>query len=142
MEQNFKNHQQRTPMWIFGVLLPFTIYFVWSVTQFVRAPTAANAINLMMALAFLLLWLSTRRMVLRVQDRVIRLEMRLRLREVLPASMHADIGRLTVRQLIALRFASDEELPELTKAVLAGTLTDGKAIKLKVRNWQGDFLRA
>lgn len=142
MEQNYKNHQQRTPMWVFGVLLPFTVYFVWSVTQLIRDPSMPNAMNLMMAIAFLLLWLSTRRMVLRVQDRVIRLEMRLRLREVLPASMHGDIGRLTVRHLIALRFASDEELPELTKAVLAGTLNDGKEIKLKVRNWQGDYLRA
>jgi hypothetical protein len=129
-------------MWIFGVFLPFTIYFVWSVTQLVRVPTTANAMDVMMAVAFLLLWFSTRRMVLTVQDRVIRLEMRLRLREVLPAAMHGDIGRLTVRQLIALRFAGDEELPELAKAVLAGTLADGKAIKLKVRNWQGDYLRA
>src|SRR5688572_25762865 len=138
MQQNFKNHQQRAPMWIFGVLLPFLIYFVWSVTQIIREPSMANVIALMMSTAFLLLWLTTRQMVLRVQDRVIRLEMRLRLREVLPAAMHGDIRRLTVRQLIALRFASDEELPELTKAVLAGTLTDGKEIKLKVRNWQGD----
>lgn len=142
MEQNFKNHQKRTPMWILGVFLPFSIYFIWSVTQVIRQPSTANVMDLMMATAFLLLWLSTRQMVLRVQDRVIRLEMRLRLREVLPAAMHGDIGRLTVRQLIALRFASDEELPELTKAVLAGTLTDGKDIKLKVRNWQGDYLRA
>jgi hypothetical protein len=142
MEQSFKNHQQRTPMWIFGVLLPFTIYFIWSVTQLIREPGMANVIDVMMGIAFLLLWFSTRRMVLKVQDRVIRLEMRLRLREVLPPAMHGEIGRLPVRQLIALRFASDEELPELTKAVLAGTLTDGKQIKLKVRNWQGDYLRA
>jgi hypothetical protein len=142
MEQSFKTHQQRTPMWILGVFLPFVIYFIWSLTRIVRDQSIENFMNLMMAVAFLLLWLSVRRMVLTVQDRVIRLEMRLRLREVLPATMHADIPRLTVRQLIALRFASDAELPDLVSAVMSGALADSKAIKMKVRDWQGDYLRA
>jgi hypothetical protein len=76
-----------------------------------------------------------------VQDRVIRLEMRLRLREVLPAEMQADILRLSKKQLIGLRFGSDEELPELIRWVLADGITDLKQIKQKVTNWQADVER-
>ena len=142
MAQEYKNHQQRVPIWIFGVLLPFVMNFIWATTKMIRGVTTDTVMNLIMAIALLLMWWMTRRMVLTVQDRVIRLEMRLRLREVLPASMHADIPRLTVRHLVALRFASDAELPELTKEVLGGRYARGKDIKMKVRDWQGDYLRA
>lgn len=98
--------------------------------------------NVLFAVGFLAIVASARLMVLSVQDRVIRLEMRLRLREVLPASMHTDIGKLSVRQLVALRFASDAELPELVQRVLKGELVDQKAIKLAIKDWQADWLRA
>jgi hypothetical protein len=81
-------------------------------------------------------------MVVRVQDRVIRLEMRLRLKDILPASMHGDIMRLTPAQLVALRFASDSEMPALCRDVLDGKLASSREIKMKVQNWQGDYLRA
>ncbi|MBW7933514.1 MAG: hypothetical protein H3C62_07870 [Gemmatimonadaceae bacterium] len=98
--------------------------------------------NVLFAVGFLAIVASARLMVLSVQDRVIRLEMRLRLREVLPASMHTDIGKLSVRQLVALRFASDAELPDLVQRVLKGELVDQKAIKLAIKDWQADWLRA
>jgi hypothetical protein len=80
--------------------------------------------------------------VLTVQDRLIRLEMRLRLREVLPADMHGRIRDLTHRQLVAMRFASDSELPQLTREVLDGKLATSKEIKMRVKEWQPDWLRA
>ena len=89
-----------------------------------------------------MLGLLARVMVLTVQDRLIRLEMRLRLRELLPADMHGRIRDLTHRQLVAMRFASDAELPELTREVLAGKLATAKEIKLRVRQWEPDWLRA
>ncbi len=98
--------------------------------------------DLLLAIGLLLLALSVRSMVLRVQDRLIRLEMRLRLREVLSADLHGRIPALTPRQLIALRFASDAELPALVREVLGGTLATSKDIKLRIKDWQGDFLRA
>lgn len=98
--------------------------------------------NVLFAVGFLAIVASARLMVLSVQDRVIRLEMRLRLREVLPAAMHTDIGKLSVRQLVALRFASDAELPDLVQRVLKGELVDQKAIKLAIKDWQADWLRA
>lgn len=86
--------------------------------------------------------LASRTMVLAVQDRLIRLEMRLRLRELLPAAMHGDILRLTVRQMVALRFAGDAELPDLMRRVLAGELAGSKAIKAAIKDWQPDWQRA
>lgn len=142
MEQSYKNHQQRVPIWTFGVLLPFTMNFVWAFARIAGDATTETVMNLIVSTALLLMWWMTRRMVLTVQDRVIRLEMRLRLREVLPPGMHAEIPRLTVGQLVALRFASDAELPELTKEVLAGRFATPKDIKMNVRAWQGDYLRA
>jgi hypothetical protein len=83
-----------------------------------------------------------RGMVLTVQDRVIRLEMRLRLDRLLPDDLRGRIGEFSVDQLIALRFASDAELADLARRVLDERLADRKAIKRLVRDWQGDFLRA
>jgi hypothetical protein len=75
--------------------------------------------------------------IVRLQDRIIRLEMRLRLRELLPASRHADIARLSTSQLVALRFASDAELPALVDRALREQLTRDQ-IKRAVTDWQAD----
>jgi hypothetical protein len=77
-----------------------------------------------------------------VQDRVIRLEMRLRLRGILPPEMHGTIDALTHRQLVALRFASDAEMADLVRDVAAGKLATSKDIKMRIKSWQSDWLRA
>jgi hypothetical protein len=77
-----------------------------------------------------------------VQDRVIRLEMRLRMREVCPPDLAARVREFTPAQLVALRFAGDAELPTLARKVLDEKLQDRKAIKSMVRDWQADNLRA
>lgn len=142
MDQTYKNHAQRTPAWIFGVLLPFFVNFVLAFWRFIQNVSIDTLVNLAMAVAFLILWWFVRRMALTVQDRVIRLEMRLRLRDVLPGAMHGDIPRLTRAQLVALRFASDQEMADLVREVLAGTLNKPADIKMKIRDWQADYLRA
>ena len=76
------------------------------------------------------------------QDRVIRLEMRLRLKEVLSGDLRGRILELTPSQLIGLRFASDAELPDLVREVLANGIQDREVIKRKIRDWQADHLRA
>jgi hypothetical protein len=73
---------------------------------------------------------------------VIRLEERLRLRNVLPSDLYPAIDSLTRQQLVALRFASDEEVAELVREVTAGRLATQKDIKMRVRNWRPDWLRA
>lgn len=77
----------------------------------------------------------------KLQDRIIRLEMRLRMREVLPDELAADVMDFTLSQLIALRFASDDELPELARKVLDENITKGSDIKKMIRDWQADWHR-
>jgi hypothetical protein len=81
-------------------------------------------------------------MALKVQDRVIRLEMRLRMQQQLPPELRVRIPEFTVDQLISLRFASDAELPSLAQKVLDEKLTSRATIKKMVRDWQADLLRA
>ena len=76
------------------------------------------------------------------ENRVIRLEERLRFQSVLPKDVAEKASHLPVSQLVAMRFAPDEELPELVESVLSGRLTDPKAIKQAVRDWRADHLRA
>jgi hypothetical protein len=90
----------------------------------------------------LLLALYARLFALSVQDRIIRLEMRLRLAEILPPDLRARIPEFTVAQLVSMRFACDAELPALARKVLDEKMSDRKAIKQLVKDWQGDYARA
>jgi len=105
-------------------------------------PTRHTAWQLLLAAALLAVGFLSRIQALTVQDRVIRLEMRLRLRGILPPDLQPNIETLSHRQLVALRFASDAEMAELVRDVLAGKLTTSKDIKLRIKSWQSDWLRA
>jgi dolichyl-phosphate-mannose--protein O-mannosyl transferase len=142
MTQNYDNHVRLVPGFHYVVLGIFAINLIWSLYRVVRTFSVESAISLLLAVAFLLLSFYARIFALKVQDRVIRLEMRLRLMELLPPNLRPRIGEFTVDQLVALRFASDEELPELARRVLSENLTDRKTIKKMIRNWKADFLRA
>ena len=106
------------------------------------APNRSTAFALLVAIAILASVFAARVMALKVQDRVIRMEMTQRMRSCLPADLQARIGELTPGQMVALRFASDRELADLMRGVLAGNLKGQTAIKKAVKEWQGDFLRA
>jgi Family of unknown function (DUF6526) len=140
--QNFEHHAKTVPVFHFIVLPIFLLNVFWSIYRLATVHSMESVVSLVLAVAFLLLAFCARTFALRVQDRVIRLEMRLRLLQVLPADMRADVPEFTVEQLVALRFASDEELPELARKVRDEKLTDRKAIKKLVRNWQADLVRA
>jgi len=109
--------------------------------RIIRHPSVDGTVALLMALAFLLLYCYERHFALTVQDRITRLEIRLRLAKVLPGDFAQRVGEFTVSQLIGLRFASDNEFPELVRKVLAERITDRTAMKRMVRAWQGDCLR-
>lgn len=140
--QNFENHGKTVPMFHFFVLPVLVINIVSAIVRLVRYPNVGNGIWLLVTVALLFLAFNIRMFALTVQDRVIRLEMRLRLQQLLPQDLKARIPEFTVNQLVALRFAGDAELPELARKVLDEKLNDRKAIKKLIRNWQPDYLRA
>ena len=140
--QTYKNHAAiRRPFHFF--IMPVLLVNVLNALRLVwQLPSLSTLFAVVVAAALLTLALMSRIMTLAVQDRVIRLEMRLRLREILPADLRGRIDALTPQQLIALRFASDGELPELAREVLAGNLPKQKDIKMRIKSWQADWLRA
>jgi hypothetical protein len=140
--QNFKNHTKLVPQFHFFVLPIFLVNIGWQIYRLVHSFSANTVFSLLVAVALLLLAFNARLMVLTVQDRVIRLEMRLRLQEVLPTDLRPRIGEFTAGQLVAMRFASDAELPALARKVLQDKIADRKAIKQLISDWQADELRA
>jgi Family of unknown function (DUF6526) len=140
--QNFENHAKTVPAFHMFVLPVLFLNFISSIVRVFRAPSYWTVVSLLVSIALILLAVNARMFALTVQDRVIRLEMRLRMQQVLPPDLQARIPEFTLGQLVALRFASDAELPELTRKVLDEKLEDRKAIKKLIRNWQPDFLRA
>jgi hypothetical protein len=140
--QTYENHVRWLPPFHFFVLPVLLLNALNAIRHLWLTPTRSTGFALLVAVALLMLALLARAMAVTVQDRVIRLEMRLRLRECLPVDLHARINELTPKQLVALRFASDAEMADIVRDVLAGTLTTPKTIKRRVKDWQSDFLRA
>ena len=101
-----------------------------------------SVMDVLVGAVLIALFVFARNSTLAVQNRLIRLEMRLRLAGVLPPDFHSRIPEFTLDQLISLRFASDAELPALARKVLDEKLNDRKAIKRLVKDWQADYLRA
>lgn len=142
-EQNFQNHTQWVPPFHFFVMPMLTIHFGWSIYRWKVSGFSIDALEyLLFAAALLVLMIEARLFSLRVQDRVIRLEERLRFMRLLPADLQPRINEFTVNQLVSLRFAGDAELPVLARKVLDEKLTERKAIKQLVQNWRPDHLRA
>jgi hypothetical protein len=139
--QSYANHIRIVPGFHYGVIGVFTLNVVWALVRLWRSPGIDGLVALLLAVALLALVFYVRAFALTVQNRVIRLEMRHRLREVLPEDLRGRIGELRVRQLIALRFAGDDELPDLVRQAVAEKLTP-RAIKQRIRVWQADHLRA
>ena len=140
--QTYKSHTRLLPAFHFFVIPVLLINVLNAIRHLWMDPTAHTAFATIVAAALLTLGFLARIQALTVQDRVIRLEMRLRLRQVLPPELHARINDISPRQLVALRFASDAELPELVREILDGKLNTSKEIKQRVKSWQPDFLRA
>jgi Family of unknown function (DUF6526) len=140
--QSYRTHARTFPPYHYFVFPVLAVNFFAEAVHTARYPSLGALWATVVALALAILALVARVMVLTVQDRVIRLEMRLRLRELLPPDLQGRISAIGPKQLTALRFASDAELPTLVREVVDGKLTDLKAIKQRIQDWQGDFLRA
>jgi hypothetical protein len=139
--QTYENHARFVPAYHGGAFWIFGINFFWSLYRLVTRFSADSIVAFLLAIGFLILVFYARMFALTVQDRVIRLEMTLRLQRLLPDDLRVRIGEFSVGQLVALRFASDEELPALCRKVLDEKLSDRKTIKKLVKNWTPDYLR-
>ena len=140
--QSFKKHARIVPAYHLVAGPIFFANFFWSAYRAITLPSGPTIFGLLMAIAFIILFFYSRIFALTVQDRIIRLEMRLRMRELLPSDLLSRINEFTPGQLVALRFASDRELPALARQVLEQRMNNRKAIKQLVKEWQADNLRA
>lgn len=142
-EQNVKNHVRFVPLYHFFALPMLVVNFGWSIYRWIAAGFSIGGLEWVLTSAALFLGVVYPRLfALSVQDRVIRLEERLRYERVLPEELRWRADELTVDQFVSLRFASDEELEKLMQKVLDGKLTERKAIKQLIKNWRPDSLRA
>ena len=138
--QSYKSHTRWDPPFHFFVLPMLLLNFIFSIYIAIHHWPEHPHLHIwwiVMAIVFFMMAGLGRGAALRAQDRIIRLEERLRLARLLPEADHGRIDELTTKQLIGLRFASDEELPALTRKTLAQNL-DQKAIKQSIVNWRAD----
>jgi len=139
--QNYANHTRWHPPFHFFVLPVMLINFVWSIVTFVKAPNINSGWWIVVSLALAMLALFTRLYSVKVQDRIIRLEERLRYQQILSPALAHQCATLTPAQMIALRFAGDDELENLAGSVVAGKLAQSKEIKQAIENWRADTFR-
>ena len=139
--QSFENHTRRVPYYL-AALVILTANVLWAGWRLAHEVSGDRVMALLVAVALVVIALASRNYALRVQDRVIRLERRLRLATVLPPAQRASLNELSTAQLIALRFAGDAELPDLVGRVLKDNIQDKTAIKKMIVRWQADDLRA
>ena len=140
-QQTYANHAKVVPAYHYFTFGLIAVYFFYRLYLLVTAPSLPNGMEIVAATALLMVFFWARIFALRVQDRVIRLEMHLRVANLAP-DLSPRFGEFSLGQLCALRFASDAELPELARKVLADKLADRTAIKKMVREWQADHARA
>ena len=139
--QTYATHIRWLPPFHFFALPVLLGNFLWTLWIAATSPSRGSVWACLVALAILMTIFFARVMALSAQDRIIRLEQQLRMRDVLPADLKGHIGELTREQFVGLRFASDAELPDLMRRVLSGELKSTTEIKKAVKAWQGDYLR-
>lgn len=138
--QNLKNHARFDPWYHFFITGFYFLNLIYAGVHLYRQHTISSAWYLVLSLAVIVPIFLWRVYPLKVQDRVIRLEEQLRLQALAPQDWHAQIYRLSEDQLIALRFASDDEVVQLAKQALEHNL-NRKQIKERIRNWRADDWR-
>lgn len=138
--QTFANHTRLDPLYHFFALPVFAICIIAAIIHFVMHPSLHSALLFVVSVAAAIAVVKLRTYPLKVQDRVIRLEERLRLISLLPEPLRSRIPELTEGQLVALRFASDAEVPKLAERALSEKLAPAD-IKKAIQNWRPDYWR-
>jgi len=140
-EQSYGTHRRFHPWFHFFAVPVLTIDVVVQIWYCIKEPGLGTAFRILVALAIVTGVVLARYYALRVQDRVIRLEERMRMQMLLPEDLRGRMDELRMRHYIALRFCSDEELPEATRAVLGGEAKTADEIKRRVKKWRTDHHR-
>ncbi len=139
--QTFANHTRwHRPFHFFAAPL-MLINFIWVIVLFVKAPGWTSGWWIVFSAALVVVTFLVRLNSLKVQDRLIRLEERIRYQQILSPAALQQASALSTGQVIALRFAGDHELEELLTAVLAGKLTKPGEIKRAIKDWRADTFR-
>jgi len=138
--QTLANHVRLDPPFHYFVVPVFAISWILSIVFLVRHFGFLHIWIAIFNTALIVAVIRFREYALKVQDRVIRLEERLRLATLLPDSLRPQIAKLSERQFIALRFASDEEVPALVERTLSANLSPAD-IKKSIKNWRPDYWR-
>lgn len=140
-KQSFSNHTRWVPAFHFVAFPILLVNAGWAIYRLVAGVSFEATLNVLVAIALLISLFVARLFAVRAQDRVIRLEMRLRMRELLPADLQGRINEFTPQQMVGLRFAGDGELPALARRVLDENIADATPIKKLITDWQGDYYR-
>ena len=140
-EQNYANHRRLHP-WYHLVIVPIlAINAVSTLVAAIRWPGVRTAWQFVVASAIVGMSVLLRTYGLQNQNRIIRLEERVRLAALLPSELRGRINEIRMGDLLGLRFASDEEVSDVTRRILAGELNGRDAIKRAVKNWRPDYHR-
>jgi hypothetical protein len=140
-QQTFANHTRWFPLVHFFIMPLAALFFLYNLGMLYHGVTLARIEMIIVSIILLALNFAARLQALKAQDRVIRLEETLRYHRTLPVELAEKAGALRTNQMIALRFASDEELPGLVERTLNGEFANQKDIKKAIKNWRGDYLR-
>jgi hypothetical protein len=139
-DQSYNTHRRFYPLHHFVVQPILIINMVVQIQRYMQHRDMYQFWQMLLGIGLLLFAFTARGMALRAQDRVIRLEERLRLRELMPGQTSA-INSLRTGQLIALRFAPDDEVPALFNRIVSGELVKANQIKREIKVWRPDYLR-
>ncbi len=139
--QDYGNHTRWHPLFHFVLAPLMLVHVIYTIVRLVQGPGWDRAEFFVLSVGLVILTILVRTNALKAQDRVIRLEERLRFRKVLTPELADKAVNLRASQFIALRFAPDAELPVLVQKILDGELTESKEIKLAIKNWRPDHFR-
>lgn len=139
--QNYASHRRFHPLYHFFIVPITFANIIGTIVAAFRHPSKIAVWQVVVAMAIFGIAVVARTFSLRVQDRLIRLEERMRLQRLLPAEMHGRIDDLRTSQLIAIRFCHDDEVCDLARAILDGEVKSADEIKRRIRTWRPDWLR-
>jgi hypothetical protein len=140
--QSYANHRRVFPLYHLFALPVLLAHFVVTLVGAARQPSPWTLWMVVVSLGLVAAVVANRASTLIVQNRVIGLEMRLRLATVLPVELCQRIPELDIKQLVGLRYAGDVELPALVERCLRGELATADAVKRAVQHWRPDYVRA